>query len=746
MRLAFPVPWTSSNRISSNPAPRSLRLGWTRAAALFLLVAPCLASSFSYAAENPTHTSLEITAPGPAAPHPVTLTATVTADGGHVSPGFVTFCDASTRPCLDWAILGTVAVLRDGKATLKKVLPPGVYGIYAIYNGTQTNASSESQITSVEVQSSTPALTTTSIGKASNGPYVTVQAQVTSASAVPLQGSVSLYVDSTSSFLQSILNSLYNGESTEITRAAITTNFGPLASYADPETGNDLSLLQLYWFGGRMPVADFNGDGLPDTAVSVAMAGDDGDGTYLRVYLNDPDHPGQFLKGPIAAGAGALVGDFNGDGIPDLEWSAVETNSNGPGVKIKDYISFGEAANPGQFTTGTPINGYTPFEATADLNHDGTLDLISVDTILFNDPLNEGKIFKSASLPSLGATDIAVADLNGDGLPDLVETLPNGLALLINDPTQPGHFLAPVIYSTGAITLAGPAVFGDFSTVGQEDIAVLANDSGVAVFRNFFGYQFGPLLGPVYYPAGSGASGLSSLVVGQFRGTKTLDLALKSTPVPDGPSTAYLIPEDPAYPSTFDPAVAYPLSASNQTYSLTAADWNADGYFDLASSSYNPNTGDDSLDTSLEQVTQSSTAAFSNLLVYSPPDLAHVQFTGTPDFLPSSSCSIDIYVLFPKPPAFSNVVALPVSSTSENISWSGGGSQVYLSYGPTAALGSTIGPFSEIPSAGPAPNPILLQGLEPGTQYFYQLTGTSYASGCVPLKSTAPILEFTTQP
>ena len=743
MRLACPLPSISS------PAPRSLRFASTRAAALFFLVAPCLASSFSYAAENPTHTYLEITAPGPAAPHPVILTATVTSDGGHVSPGFVTFCDASTRPCLDWAILGTAAVLRDGKATLKKVLPPGVHSIYAIYDGTQTNASSESQIGSVEVFSPAPAPTTTSIGKLSASGQVTVQATVASASAVPLEGSATLYVSSTASGdIQNILNDGdYNGESTEITQAAITTSFGPLASYADPETGNDWPLLQLYWFGGRMPVADFNGDGLPDTAVSVGVAGDYGDGTDLRVFLNDPNHPGQFLKGPIAAGAGALVGDFNGDGIPDLEWSAIEINSNGSGPTIKDYISFGEAANPGQFTSGTPINGYTPFEATADLNHDGTLDLISVDTILFNDPLNEGKIFKSARLPSLGASDIAVADLNGDGLPDLVETLPNGIALLINDPTQPGQFLAPIIYSTGTVKLAGPAVFGDFSHEGREDIAVLANDSGVVVYRNFFGgYLFGPLLGPVYYPAGSGASGLSSLIVGQFRGTKTLDLAFKSTPVPGGPSTAYLIPGDPASPSTFDPGVAYPLPASNQTYSLTAADWNADGYSDLASSSYNPGTGNDSLDISLERVTQSSSATFPTVYTYNVPDVAYVQFTGNKDFLPSSSCSIDIFVLYPPPPTFSNVAALPVSSTSQNISWSGGGSQVYLSYGPTAALGSTIGPVSEIPSAGPAPNPILLQGLKPGTQYFYQLTGTSYASDCVPLKSAAPIMEFTTPP
>ena len=66
-------------------------------------------------------------------------------------------------------------------------------------------------------------------------------------------------------------------------------------------------------------VADFNGDGLPDIAVTdhdgVSILLGCGNGLFLPAKSNPATPPNQQF---IPAPTGLAVGDFNGDGIPDL--------------------------------------------------------------------------------------------------------------------------------------------------------------------------------------------------------------------------------------------------------------------------------------------------------------------------------------------------------------------------------------------------------------------------------------------
>jgi FG-GAP-like repeat len=63
----------------------------------------------------------------------------------------------------------------------------------------------------------------------------------------------------------------------------------------------------------------------------------------------------------------------------------------------------------------------TNFVATADLNHDGKLDLVMASGGSVNVRLGrgDGTFQKPLNYPAGGASCIAIADFNGDGIPDL---------------------------------------------------------------------------------------------------------------------------------------------------------------------------------------------------------------------------------------------------------------------------------------------------------------------------------------
>jgi len=90
--------------------------------------------------------------------------------------------------------------------------------------------------------------------------------------------------------------------------------------------------LQDYTVGSyplAVTIGDFNGDGIPDLAVangnpSVSILLGNGDGTF-QVAQNYA--PGSY---PLALG----VGDFNGDGFPDLAVANASFNGTFGGVTV----------------------------------------------------------------------------------------------------------------------------------------------------------------------------------------------------------------------------------------------------------------------------------------------------------------------------------------------------------------------------------------------------------------------------
>jgi hypothetical protein len=241
-----------------------------------------------------------------------------------------------------------------------------------------------------------------------------------------------------------------------------------------PTTGTDPS---------GIAAVDLTGSGWTDLVVSNFGSGN------ASIFLHDPANPGKYLAATTLTTGGqpnqVVSGDINGDGKPDLVFADLSSSGNA-------IVMLQDATHPGQFLP--PLNlstgNLTPSVAIGDLNGDGLPDVVAADydingnngqvTVFFQNQASPGTFLTAVTFPA-GAQPQAVriADVNGDGLPDLVVanrgpgsdgTGAPGISVLLQDATHPGTFLAPVTYSTpwGAIDVAVADLNGD----GKPDLAV----------------------------------------------------------------------------------------------------------------------------------------------------------------------------------------------------------------------------------------------------------------------------------
>jgi len=164
--------------------------------------------------------------------------------------------------------------------------------------------------------------------------------------------------------------------------------------------------------------ADLNNDGNMDLVV-----GNNGASSVTVLLGNGAGSFTQPSGSPFAAGAnpspgGLAIGDFNGDGKPDI----AVPDSGSTAVSILLGNGDGTFASP---STLSAQSGQKTI-ATADFNGDGNLDLATCDTTTgtVDKFLGNGNgTFQAAVSSSTGSTacsSMAVADFNGDGNPDLV--------------------------------------------------------------------------------------------------------------------------------------------------------------------------------------------------------------------------------------------------------------------------------------------------------------------------------------
>ncbi|HEY4762217.1 MAG TPA: FG-GAP-like repeat-containing protein [Candidatus Acidoferrales bacterium] len=315
---------------------------------------------------------------------------------------------------------------------------------------------------------------------------------------------------------------------------------------------------------GAAAVADFNSDGSPDIAVSVAA-------TFPRLLLGNGT--GSFILkadqnstyGSQTPNASLIAADFNGDKKMDL--SAGPASILPPNSSI--LVAFGEGN--GNFSAPVPVPNGAP--VVADFNHDGRADMAYIDGDAVIVSLGQtGDSFASISTPlrlPLESGLYNAGDVNNDGIPDLVLNYYDHLEIWLGK--GDGTFTYGNSIEESQIASDVVAAVADVDGDGNADIILAPDPNAGANFGPlaiFFGNGDGTFQAPIFVPV---SHRYSQVVVADLNGDKKPDLAMT-----DGGSVAVLMNQGNR---TFAGEVDY--VAGGQVSAISVADVNGDGLPDI---------------------------------------------------------------------------------------------------------------------------------------------------------------------
>lgn len=313
-------------------------------------------------------------------------------------------------------------------------------------------------------------------------------------------------------------------------------------------------------------IADFNEDGYPDIVT--------GNQSTLHVAVLLSNAPVPFVKAdqtvPATFPRAIVSGDFNRDGEIDLAVTHLLFDQGRFGFFAGNNLRFGA-----ETTTLIPNALSLPWIGTGDFDGDGNEDLAMTDDrtnklyIYWGDGRGE---FVSGPVLSVGTgpTSGRIADLDGDGHPDLV-TVNRGdgtLSLVYNrwvtNPTPRFDRFDTQSRPVGADPQWVAA--GDWNNDGQTDLAVTHfSTNQVSIWRGP-GWTADPSIT---------VPGPKGIVAGEFTGDGFEDLAVARS----ADATLQILQGDGAGGFA---ALATDLTTDEESGFLLAGDFNQDGRLDLA--------------------------------------------------------------------------------------------------------------------------------------------------------------------
>ncbi len=238
-------------------------------------------------------------------------------------------------------------------------------------------------------------------------------------------------------------------------------------------------------------VGDFNGDGKPDLVTANSK------GNSVGVLFGTGG--GRFtdrVPFPAGAGPGAVaVGDFNGDGAQDL----VTANARTASVSVLLGDGYGRFAAQDSIATGSSPAAV----AVGDFNGDGAQDLVTANyhsadgtaSVLLGD--GAGGFAPRIDVATGPASyDIAVGDFNSDGRQDLATVMTDwlmeqGVGVLLGD--GEGHFSPMSVFGTSLEPVA--VAVGDMNGDGRQDLVSAQRLEGVGEIAVLLGDGSGVFAG-----------------------------------------------------------------------------------------------------------------------------------------------------------------------------------------------------------------------------------------------------------
>ena len=286
---------------------------------------------------------------------------------------------------------------------------------------------------------------------------------------------------------------------------------------------------------------------------------------------------------PVEFSRGVVSADFNGDSFADVvALSSVQPAFTANASNLKAYLSVAA----GQFAAPTlTADGNNPlYLATADVNGDGLDDLVSASfddgalSVFLNNKLSPGIFNPPLVLPSPGASQVAIADMNGDGLRDLISADFN-VSLFLQ--SSPGTFAAPIsLYSGGANWVA----VGDLNGDGAPDVA-LTDNVGVKLLLHTGAASATTYAAPLSVftqTSNLDIVGANLIAIADVDGDGLNDLIV-TDPGPTGgmTPTVNVLLQDAAKHGSFLTPVSYAIATQDLPRSIAVADLTGDGGLDI---------------------------------------------------------------------------------------------------------------------------------------------------------------------
>jgi hypothetical protein len=221
-------------------------------------------------------------------------------------------------------------------------------------------------------------------------------------------------------------------------------------------------------------IGDVNGDGLLDIALT------DNSQQNVTFFIGNGD--GTFTKDPFAISThvvtrGVVVADYNNDGIDDVAYAVA---SSVPGSKLFDLrVALSNGDGTFNVSTTAAATQIGEFLTTGDTNADGKPDIVAatitqpgggnIGNSLFvllgkGDGTFQPPVSYISDIPS----DPHLADVNGDGIPDIIAGGSTGALVYIGN--GDGTFQAYQEPTIGGFALTYAVNAGDYNNKGNADL------------------------------------------------------------------------------------------------------------------------------------------------------------------------------------------------------------------------------------------------------------------------------------